>query len=168
MYKAKIKDKEVTVEFKDREKTQVILNGEASDLDMIHESENRLHLIHNNKSYTVELLDRDALTGMSSLVVNGKRYEVELKDDYDLLLDRLGLDLTAASKVNELKAPMPGLVLRTLVEPGDEVKAGDSLLVLEAMKMENVLKAPADAKVKSLGVEKGQAVEKNEILIHFE
>jgi biotin carboxyl carrier protein len=60
---------------------------------------------------------------------------------------------------------MPGLVLKVLVEEGKEFKKGDNLLILEAMKMENILKAPADGKVKSIKIKPGDKVEKNEILL---
>jgi biotin carboxyl carrier protein len=67
-----------------------------------------------------------------------------------------------------LKAPMPGLVLEFRVVPGDKVVEGDALVVLEAMKMENILKSPGEATVKSIEVTKGQAIEKNQVLITFE
>jgi len=70
--------------------------------------------------------------------------------------------------VNDLKAPMPGLVLDVLVKEGQQIKKGENLLVLEAMKMENNLKALSDAVVKKVNVGKGARVEKNEILIELE
>jgi biotin carboxyl carrier protein len=70
--------------------------------------------------------------------------------------------------MNNVKAPMPGLVVNILVEIGQEIKKGDSLVILEAMKMENVLKATGDAKVKSILISKGGAVTKGQIMIEFE
>jgi biotin carboxyl carrier protein len=67
-----------------------------------------------------------------------------------------------------LKAPMPGLVVRLEVEPGQAVAAGAGVLVLEAMKMENELRAPAGARVKAVLVRPGQAVEKGQVLVEFE
>jgi biotin carboxyl carrier protein len=67
-----------------------------------------------------------------------------------------------------LKAPMPGLVVRVLAEPGQDVTRGAGVVVLEAMKMENELKAPADAKVKTVRVRAGEAVEKGQVLVEFE
>ncbi|HNH66215.1 MAG TPA: biotin/lipoyl-binding protein, partial [Bacteroidia bacterium] len=72
-----------------------------------------------------------------------------------------------AQKVNDLKAPMPGLVLDILVSEGQTIQKGDSLLVLEAMKMENNLKAINDAVVKKINVSKGDKVEKNTVLIEL-
>jgi len=65
-------------------------------------------------------------------------------------------------------APMPGTISEILVEVGDQVKADEELVILEAMKMENVLKAASDVVVKRILVEKGKAVEKNSVLIEFE
>ena len=72
------------------------------------------------------------------------------------------------SKASKLKAPMPGKVLEVMVEVGQEVAKGEGLLILEAMKMENVLKAEDGGIVKSVNVSVGEAVEKNNVLIEFE
>jgi biotin carboxyl carrier protein len=74
----------------------------------------------------------------------------------------------AVKKVSEIKSPMPGLVLDILVKPGDVIKKGDQVLILEAMKMENILKSQTDATVKSVEIETGIAVEKGQVLIKFE
>lgn len=94
------------------------------------------------------------------LKVNSVKFSLQLKDKYDELLHTLGLDNLATKKVNEIKAPMPGMVLKVLVNEGDEVKKGDALLVLEAMKMENILKSPTDGIIKKIAAVKGVAVEK--------
>ncbi len=73
-----------------------------------------------------------------------------------------------ASKLSQLKAPMPGLIVRVDVEPGQEIRKGDGLVIIEAMKMENELKATSFGKVKDIKVKQGQAVEKNEVLVVFE
>ena len=70
--------------------------------------------------------------------------------------------------INDIKAPMPGLILEVNVEEGAEVQEGDYLLVLEAMKMENTLTAPRDGVVKSVSIKKGETVEKNQLLIEME
>jgi biotin carboxyl carrier protein len=78
------------------------------------------------------------------------------------------MDKLMSTKNNNLKAPMPGLVLRINVAVGDLVKKGDVLLVLEAMKMENAIKADGEGKVKRIAVNTQQAVEKNTLLIEME
>lgn len=102
------------------------------------------------------------------LRVNGERKEFSVKDRNDEQLAQFGIQAFPTPKVNELKSPMPGLVLKIEANPGDVLQKGDPILVLEAMKMENVLKAPADVKVKEVLVKSGQAVEKNAVLVKFQ
>jgi biotin carboxyl carrier protein len=83
------------------------------------------------------------------------------------LLEKMGISAANAGKVNNIKAPMPGLIITLKVAVGDTVKAGDQLLILEAMKMENILKSPGDGVVKKIKVKKGDSVEKNQVLIEF-
>jgi len=101
------------------------------------------------------------------MLVNGKKVQLSGEDDMDRLLKQLGMDSGGAKKMKELKAPMPGLVVKIEVKPGDEVAKDQPLVILEAMKMENVLKAVASATVASVEVKQGQAVEKNQVMIKF-
>jgi biotin carboxyl carrier protein len=148
-----------------RENNHLFLNGKALTLDLARIDENRIHLLLNNRSYTVELMSREAKTLV--VRVNGQRYELFLRTELDLMLEKLGLNQLADSKVNEVKAPMPGLVLRLIAEVGQEVKKGDPLLVLESMKMENVLKSPGAGTVDKVLVSPGNAVEKGQTLVRF-
>jgi acetyl/propionyl-CoA carboxylase alpha subunit len=125
------------------------------------------HILIENKSYSVEIIQHNPEEKTFILRVNNNRYKVQVRDKYDALLKELGLDALASKKAADLKAPMPGLVVEVAVTEGEEVKKGDRLVVLEAMKMENVLKADADGVVKKVNVKKGQTVEKNEVLILF-
>ena len=124
-------------------------------------------IIHNHKSYRAEVVKSDAGTKTFTLKINSKLYVVELKDKFDLLLEKMGMKSGAAGKVNTLKAPMPGLIIDLKVKAGDTVKAGEPLLVLEAMKMENIIKSPGDGEVKAVNIKKGDRVEKNQVLISF-
>lgn len=143
----------------------ISINNEDRDFSIAKVSENTYHVLSNNQSYNVELISLDTITKTAVLKVNGNKYECEIKDQFDDLLKSLGLDNLNNVKVNDIKAPMPGLVLKTLIEEGQEFKKGDNLLVLEAMKMENILKAPADGVAKKIKVKAGDKVEKNEVLI---
>jgi biotin carboxyl carrier protein len=99
--------------------------------------------------------------------INSTEYIVQVKDEYDALLHRLGLDKMLTTELRDVKAPMPGLVLKLLVIAGDTVVKGDSLIILEAMKMENILKASSDGVGKNIPVKEGDKVEKNQLLISF-
>jgi len=143
------------------------LNGKAVEADILNVGNREYHLLLNNKSYTILLVKADYTEKKLVIKVNGKKYTLDVKDKYDELLHNLGLDNIAAKKINDIKAPMPGMVLNILVGEGQQVKKGDSLLVLEAMKMENILKSPTDGTIKKVVAVKGTAVEKNQLLITF-
>lgn len=143
------------------------LNGENISIDQIQISETNYHIIKNDKTYDVDIIKFNKEDKTALIKVNGTKYELKVADKFDELLKNLGMDSLATKKVNNIKAPMPGLVLNILVEDGTVVKKGDALIVLEAMKMENILKSPTDGTVKKISVKKGVAVEKNQILIEF-
>ena len=126
------------------------------------------HIIKDNKSYNTEVLKANNEEKNFTIRVNGNKYTVQLKDKYDELLEKLGIRNNASEKIKELKAPMPGLVVDVRVQEGVAVKKGDALVVLQAMKMENILKCPADAIVKKIHVKKDSTIEKNQLLISFD
>lgn len=110
----------------------------------------------------------DLPNGHVRITLDGHRSEVHVKDAKALLLERFGLSDSSTAASREVRAPMPGLVLAVAVSPGQTVQAGDRLVVLEAMKMENELRAEAEATVQTVHVKPGDAVGKNEVLIEFE
>ncbi|MCC2548302.1 biotin/lipoyl-binding protein [Hymenobacter sp. BT175] len=145
----------------------IIVNNEPFAWDLVRLGPNRFHLLHEGRSYTAELVEADYQSKTIQLKLNGRLLQVQAKDRFDLLLEKLGMSDAAANKVNELKAPMPGLIVDIRVEVGQAVQKGDPLLVLEAMKMENILKAPADATVSSIKVGQRDNVNKGQVLIQF-
>ena len=166
MYKIRVNNKsEYQIELTGLSKGK--LNGKDTAWDILEIKDGSFHAIKDYKSYTIELHKVDLAEKALVISVNGNKYSVSVKDKYDELLHELGLDNLVNAKVKEVKAPMPGLVLEVRVNEGSAVKKGDALVVLEAMKMENILKSPADGTVKKINVKKGMAVEKNQILIHF-
>ncbi len=144
------------------------INGKVIDPDTQRISKHKIHVLLNNHSYSAELLGYDQSERTITLKVNGKVTRIKLQDKYDQLLHDLGMDSALSKKAGDLKAPMPGLVVEVAVSEGGEVKKGDKLLVLEAMKMENILKATSDGVVKKINVKKSNAVEKNQVLIEFQ
>ncbi len=168
MYQVKGKEKRFDIEFTNASGSIGKLNNEGFELDQLHIDEQRMHVLRNGKSYNVEHVGIDTTEKTVTIKVNGNLYTLEVKDRFDLLLEEMGMDNLAAAKVSELKAPMPGLVLSIEVEAGQAVAKGEPLIVLEAMKMENVIKSPEDVVVKTVNVNQGVAVEKNQVLIDFE
>lgn len=143
------------------------IDGNNFSWDVLEIKKGKFNIIKDAKSYNAEVVKANVEEKTFVINVNGNNYNIKVRDKYDELLKNLGLDNLNAKKVNDIKAPMPGLVLDVRVNVGDEVKKGDAILVLEAMKMENVIKSPTDGMVSKINVKKGMAVEKNQVLINF-
>lgn len=142
--------------------------ADAKALDIVPDTDGHYHILHEGKSYHAELVEVDHLNRQFVFKINGTRFNINIADRYDRLVQQLGLSVGSSQKANIVKAPMPGLVLNLIAEPGQTVAKGDPLLILEAMKMENVLKAAGDGRVKSIHVQKGMAVEKGQLLLEME
>ncbi|MGZ3753832.1 MAG: biotin/lipoyl-containing protein [Mucilaginibacter sp.] len=166
MYKIKVSNK---YEY-NLEKTSegLFVNGDKIMADIKQLRPNAWHVIKNNRSYNVELVDFNGSDKSATIKVNNTTYPISSKDQFDILLDQLGLSNLTSTRVSELKAPMPGMVLKVFVEENTVVKKGENLFVLEAMKMENIIKSPDDVVVKSVKIKPGDKVEKGQILLQFQ
>ena len=142
------------------------VDGEPVAFSFQKITEREVLLLLDGRSFTFTVEEGEG--GTTRLTHHGRSLDVRLKTERDLLLESLGMETGESAADRELKAPMPGLVLSVLVEPGQEVEAGDGLVVLEAMKMENELRAQHDATVAAVHVGPGAAVGKNDLLISFE
>lgn len=164
MYKATVNKKsfEVTTD-----NDEIKVDGNAFPWNLARLDDRHFHILLENKSYRAEVIKTDKSAKTCSLKINGRIYTVELRDKFDLLLEKMGMNNTAAGKVNNVKAPMPGLIIDLKIKEGDVVKQNDPLLILEAMKMENVIKSPGEGMVKAVKIKKGDSVEKNQVLIEF-
>jgi biotin carboxyl carrier protein len=145
-----------------------IIDGSPLDWDIVRLSATSFHILFQNKSYSAEIVQHDTVAKTIALKINGQVLRVEIKDRYDLLLEKMGMTGVGVGVVSSVKAPMPGLIVKISVQVGDAVKPGDALLVLEAMKMENMIKASAEAKVSQIKTKKGDSVEKGQVLIEFQ
>jgi len=168
MYTVNIAEQEFQISIDKKEKNKGEINGKSFVLDVHKSKEGSYHVLHNNKSYNIEVVEFDKENNSVTLNINGQNYTSKVNTEIDMLLKKLGMDNLTSKKVNELKAPMPGLVFKILVDVGQEVNEGDNLMILEAMKMENNLKSPTTGKIVEIKVDEGNAVEKNQILIVFE
>ncbi len=162
------------------------IEGEVFSLDL-RESEGDVHAMVGGKSSPVRLEKLDsgsrlcALIGGKSLEVDiyrdgsayvihyrGNTYRCAVDDKNSAILKQLLNHTSEQIEQKELRSPMPGLVVDISVSPGQRVQAGDPLLILEAMKMENEIRSPFSGAVKAVKVAVGQAVELNQLLIVFE
>jgi biotin carboxyl carrier protein len=147
------------------ENDQLVIDENLWNGDLLKVGENLYHLIKDSKSYLVELLAAEKKS--VQLKINGTIFEVAIQDRHDQLLEKLGMQQSNDSGSKDVRAPMPGMILEVLVEKGQTVAKGDKLLILEAMKMENIIKSDGDGVIQEVPVEKGMNVEKNQVLIQF-
>jgi biotin carboxyl carrier protein len=165
MFQAKVNQGEnFTIEKKEE---TILLDGKEFKMDLSEITKGYFHILKDNVSITAEVVSADVEHKTFQIKVNGNIHEVTLKGKIDLLLDKMGISSQDDNTLKDIKAPMPGLILDILVSVGDEISKGNQLMILEAMKMENVLKATGDGIVKAIEVVKGQSVEKNQVLINF-
>jgi acetyl/propionyl-CoA carboxylase alpha subunit len=144
-----------------------ISKGEAEKFDTLI-SNSTAHVITHNLSRTVEIIKADFLKRDYTIKVNGNRYSIHIEDELDGLISEMGLSRGEDIAVSEIEAPMPGVIIDVLVSEGQEVKKGDFLCVLEAMKMENTILSVGDGIIKTVKISKGQTFDKGDVLIEFE
>ena len=144
------------------------MNGAAQNWDLLKINKDNYHIIKDDKTYKVSIVLYNEIEKTLHLRINNRLYTVEVKDRFDILLQEMGMDQLATQKANDLKAPMPGLVLRVLVEEQQVVKKGDSLILLEAMKMENVLLATQDGVIAEVMAAKGESLAVDQQILRFE
>ncbi|HRE76883.1 MAG TPA: acetyl-CoA carboxylase biotin carboxyl carrier protein subunit [Flavobacterium sp.] len=141
---------------------------DLSQLDAISTSPSEFHILHNHKPFSVKISEADFLKKTYTVEVNQNSYTVVIENPLDILIKEMGFEVGKSKQINAIKAPMPGLILEINVSVGQEVKEGDNLIILEAMKMENSFASPRDGIIKSITVSKGDAVDKGQLLIEFE
>jgi biotin carboxyl carrier protein len=141
---------------------------DLNSLDIKPTNTSHLHVLKDNQPFKAEILSSDFLKKEYEISIKNYKYTVVITDQLDVLIKEMGFSLGNAKQLNNLKAPMPGLILEINVTPGQEVKEGDSLLILSAMKMENNLVSSRDGIIKSVHAKKDDAIKKGQLLIEFE
>ncbi len=162
-----IGDKEFEADFLKNDISSITINGKPYKFEVLKRiSENILSLSVNNKVYQIEYdLSQN---GKSKIYLDGLSFDVGFTDDTRKLLKKFIQQAKAAAGAGaQVKAPMPGMVVKILVEEGQEVEAGQSIVIIEAMKMENALKAPVTGKVTKIACEENKAVEKDALLLEI-
>tara|TARA_B100000768_G_C11284881_1_gene381725 strand:+ start:13574 stop:14086 length:513 start_codon:yes stop_codon:yes gene_type:complete len=142
---------------------------EAYNWDVSEISPNSWSVIdEKGNSFSIVLDEYSPDSKKYTFKIAGQAIEVTEQSEFDLLLKELGMSSGGTKKLKEIKAPMPGLVLNVLVSEGQEVSEGDVIVILEAMKMENVIKSSTGARVKSIRVNKGDTIDKGGVMVTFD
>ncbi len=163
-----MKDK-TTYKVSVNQKYEWLLKPEAAkELDIIRQADGAWHLLHQNKSYPVKVLNIDRQNRSVELEIKGENFRVQIADPLQQLIEKMGLTSRPHHQSGDVLAPMPGLVLSIQVEEGETIEKDQALIILEAMKMENIIKAEGRGKVSRIAVKKGQAVNKGELLLRIE
>ena len=134
----------------------------------INASKNEIILVKKNQKFICKIIQKDSINQSFIIKINGHISSIKLVKSIEQTIEKLGINRQSHQNTNSLKAPMPGLILELLVQKGDIIQKGDPLVILEAMKMENILYSPADGIINDITVKPQQTVEKNNILIKFE
>ena len=140
---------------------------DAEDITLNNSDVNNQIILDNNKSKLVSVKLVDHELKRYQIQIDGRTYQVQISDVVDQQIQKMNLKSKKSNQLKELRAPMPGLVRQVNVKMGDHVDSGESLFILEAMKMENVLKSPVNGLVSEIFVKPGESVEKNQILLSF-
>ncbi len=141
---------------------------DISSLDVYLTSDLSFHVLQSDHSHHVQIIKADFNDRKYLVKVNGNEYESTIHTPLDELIDKMGFAVNGSKNVDSIEAPMPGLILDIMVEEGHEVKEDDQLLILEAMKMENIITSPRNGTIKKVTVKQGDAVDKKQLLIQFQ
>ncbi|MER3376510.1 MAG: biotin/lipoyl-containing protein [Allomuricauda sp.] len=139
-----------------------------SMLDAIKSGKDSFHVLKEGTSYHVQIVSSDFNKGLYTISINGNEHEVSIQTPLDELIQKMGFATNGVKNIDSISAPMPGLILDISVEEGQEVKEDEQLLVLEAMKMENIITSPRNGVIKKITVNQGDAVDKKQLLIEFQ
>ncbi|MEZ4909627.1 MAG: biotin/lipoyl-containing protein [Saprospiraceae bacterium] len=134
----------------------------------LERQDNAITFMYEDKVYKGLIKSTNLETKTYCINIDGLDIKVKLKSELDQLIDSMGFSNVAKVSTKEVKSPMPGLVVKIFVIVGQEVEAGENLLSLEAMKMENIIKSNGAGKIKQISVANGQSVNKGQVLITFE
>ncbi len=151
-----------TFEIEIQKDGELTVNGEPREVDFLTLGPSLYSVIMDNKSYEVVIEERE---GSYELLMQGRLYTGDVLDERALLLAQRRSELGVSSGELSIKSPMPGLIVDIPIAEGDEVDKGQTLVILESMKMQNELKAPRAGVVQRISVQPGQSVEQNKLLI---
>ena len=142
---------------------QIVVNGQSYQIDFRELPDaGMVSLLINNRSLEAVVEERD---NTWETLIKGELYTVKVEDERAYRLARARGSLADTSGESSVKSPMPGIIVKTPVAEGEHVRKGQTVVILESMKMENELKAPRDGLVTQVKVDAGDSVEKDQVLV---
>lgn len=144
----------------------MLLDGNNIQLEVVKIKQNQYSVICKNKVFEFTIVKNSGVHYLFHH--NNESFDIEIEDETDQLLHKYKKQEQSSHRLLEVKAPMPGLVLKIEVEVGQKVTLGSGLVILEAMKMENEIRSITDGIVKEIRVKERTAIEKGDTLIVLE
>lgn len=144
------------------------IDGERFNFNITSNKDNNYTILYQNNVFDVDVISFNYDEKLISLLVNGESIDVELEDKFDFIIKKLGLRKSNSIEEGFIESIMPGLIVDIHAVEGERVVKGQKLITLEAMKMENIIKSPSDSLIKKVSIEKGDTVEKGDILFELE
>jgi biotin carboxyl carrier protein len=144
------------------------IDTDTADFRVLSREGDHLVVSYHSKTYRALIKSWDIQSKKAVINVSGYDFNISILEPIDRLMDSMGFLTASKSMAKEIKSPMPGLIRSIFVEVGEAVEEGQKLLSLEAMKMENIIKATGTGTVSQVLISSGQAVDKNQVLIIFE
>ena len=146
---------------------EIIIDKKTTMSEFAEIKPGRFHIIHNHRSYEAEIMEMDQNRHAMTLKINDQEYQISIEDSLDKTIKSLGLRERNIPILPNVCAPMPGFIHEVVVKEGDQVKKDQVLLVLKAMKMENIIYSSREGVITNIPVKQGESVEKGQILIQF-
>lgn len=161
-------DSNSTYKVKSNEFIFTFTKAEIDAIDLVKKPPAEFNVVKDHRSVNAKIMEADSTAKKQTIEVDGENFLIEIEDELDQVLDKMGFGAVANKQIKEIKAPMPGLVLEIAVTEGQEIKEGDKILILVAMKMENSILVHTNATIKRIAVTAGQAVEKGQVLVELD
>lgn len=150
------------------ERLELQFDSREHGLEIYHQEKDEIYFRQEGKNYKAELINLDRYEKTMTVLMNGEYFSLDINDKVDLMIEEMGLELDAEQNIKEILAPMPGQVLEVLAKSGQEIQEGEGLLVLVAMKMENLIKSPISGIISEVSIQSEDVVDKGQVLIRFE
>ncbi len=167
MVNSKVNSNTYKLDLDNHNKLKGTVNSDEFEFVIKSEDNNSFSLIKDNAEFDVYVISTDYEKKSIKILVNGLTLDIDIEDEFDDLIKKLGFRDKVINTEKNVTAQMPGLILEVHVKEGESISKGQKLLTLEAMKMENVIKASDDFKIEKICINKGDAVEKNDVLFEL-
>lgn len=167
MVNSNVNSNNYKLDFDNSSKLKGRINSDEFEFVIKSENKNNFVLIKDNREFDVDVISTNFEKKSLKLLVNGSTFDIVVEDEFDDLIKKLGFRNKTINTEKNVKSQMPGLIIELHVKEGENVIKGQKLLTLEAMKMENIIKASDDFKIKKINFKKGDKVEKGEILFEL-